>query len=91
MLIGADGYAKITDFGLAKQGLLSDQKTHSFCGTPEYLPPEVVADSGHSFAADWWTFGAFLYEMVVGQPPFLCENRHQLYELIKSNTTINSR
>ena len=84
VLIGADGYAKITDFGLSKQVVKAEDKSHSFCGTPEYLAPEVVSKAGHSFAADWWTFGIFIYEIVVGQPPYMNENRYQLYEQIKS-------
>jgi serine/threonine protein kinase len=84
VLVDSDGYAKITDFGLAKLAVKAGDKAYSFCGTPEYLAPEVVVRAGYSFAADWWTFGAFVYELVVGQAPFSHENRQQLYEQIKS-------
>ncbi len=83
VLIGEDGYAKITDFGLAKQVVRSEEKLHSFCGTPEYLAPEVLAKAGYTFAADWWAFGIFLFEMVTGVPPFVNQNRMLLYESIR--------
>ena len=84
VLVGEDGYAKITDFGLSKQTSIKEQKLYSFCGTPEYLAPEVVSKQGYTFVADWWTFGAFIYEMTTGTPPFFNENHHLLYESIKS-------
>lgn len=83
VLIGSDGYAKITDFGLSKKLSGKNEKIHSFCGTPEYLAPEVVSNVGYSFEADWWTLGIFIYEMVTGLPPFLNENRYNLYKAIK--------
>lgn len=87
-MIGDDGYARITDFGLSK--LMGDAaSTKSFCGTPEYLAPEVIAGGEYDRKVDWWAFGAFLYELVVGFPPFRNENRHLLYESIqKEDPTI---
>ena len=80
-MIAADGYARITDFGLSK--ILDESlKTKSFCGTPEYLAPEVIDGQEYSYAVDWWAFGAFLYEMVVGIPPFRNDNRQLLYTSI---------
>jgi serine/threonine protein kinase len=49
------GHLKITDFGLSKQGLNINSKTYSFCGTPEYLAPEIITGDGHDKAADWWS------------------------------------
>ena len=84
MLIGKDGYAKITDFGLSKITESKQEKLYSFCGTPEYMAPEVVWKLGHTISVDWWSFGAFLYEMVTGLPPFMNENRYLLYKSIQS-------
>lgn len=84
VLIGFDGYAKITDFGLSKENIQGNSDAHSFCGTPEYLAPEILKKTGHGKAADWWSFGAIIYEMLVGVPPFYTKNRQKLYNNIKN-------
>lgn len=59
ILLDSEGHISLTDFGLSKQPL-DDQKAYSFCGTVEYMAPEVVNRKGHSFAADWWSFGVVM-------------------------------
>ena len=85
ILMGEDGYICLTDFGLAKI-IEENEVTNSFCGTPEYLAPEILNESGHSFAVDWWALGILTYEMIVGFPPFYTgsSNNNKMYELIKS-------
>lgn len=58
-MLDADGHISLTDFGLSKLPL-DDQKAYSFCGTVEYMAPEVVNRKGHSFVADWWSFGVLM-------------------------------
>lgn len=60
-----EGHIMLTDFGLAK--FLSNQdRTHTFCGTPEYLAPEILLQKGHGKPVDWWSYGTLIYEMLVG-------------------------
>ncbi|XP_050314031.1 ribosomal protein S6 kinase 2 beta [Anthonomus grandis grandis] len=74
ILLGADGHIALTDFGLCKLPV-AEGKTYSFCGTIEYMAPEVVNRNGHSFAADWWSFGVLMYEMLTGVLPFQGQDR----------------
>lgn len=84
VLLDQQGYVRLTDFGLSKENIRStDSGAHSFCGTPEYLAPEVLNRQGHGRAVDWWSLGALLYEMLTGLPPFYCKDRHKLYKRIK--------
>ena len=81
ILIGEDGYLKLIDFGMAKI-LKGNEKATSFCGTPEYLAPEIITGEGHNRAADWWSYGILIFEMLCGIPPFYCENTERMYDLI---------
>jgi serum/glucocorticoid-regulated kinase 2 len=81
ILIDEDGYLRLADFGMAKF-LKGDEKATSFCGTPEYLAPEIITGEGHNKAADWWSYGILMYEMMVGIPPFFCDNQEKMYQLI---------
>ena len=84
VLLDARGHVRLTDFGLSKEGVTLHAKgAHSFCGTPEYLAPEILARRGHGRAVDWWSLGALLYEMLTGLPPFYSRDREKLFEGIK--------
>ncbi|KAM3140400.1 hypothetical protein pb186bvf_007560 [Paramecium bursaria] len=83
VLIDKEGYIRITDFGLSKKNIKTDKDAFSVCGTPEYLAPEVLIKQGHGKPFDWWTLGCFIYEIVIGMPPFYAQQRSQLFEQIK--------
>lgn len=82
ILMGEDGYLNLADFGLAKE-MKNRDFTTSFCGTPEYLAPEIIQSKGHHHAVDWWSIGILVYEMIVGFPPFYHSNQQTMYELIE--------
>jgi len=82
ILLDSEGHVKLTDFGLSKEHISDNKGANSFCGTPEYLAPEILKRSGHGKAADWWSLGALLYEMLTGMPPFYSRDRDRLFEKI---------
>lgn len=80
------GYLRLVDFGVCKRLNTPDSKAHTIVGTPEYLPPEIIIQKGHNMSADWWSFGVFIYEMIVGTPPFYSKNQHQMFcQIIKED------
>jgi len=71
---------KITDFGLSKEGLVGyNSRTSTFCGTPEYLAPEVLLGKEYSLAVDWWSLGTLMYEMLTGLPAFYDNDVQKMY------------
>ena len=84
VLLTAEGHIRLTDFGLSKEGITSSSSgAWSFCGTPEYLAPEILDRKGHGRAVDWWGLGALLYEMLTSLPPFYSKDRERLFEKIR--------
>jgi len=82
ILLDAQGHVKLTDFGLCKESIDESTVTHTFCGTIEYMAPEILTRSGHGKAVDWWSLGALMYDMLTGAPPFTAENRKKTIEKI---------
>eukprot|EP00298_Acanthocystis_sp_HF-20_P001556 c11969_g1_i1.p1 GENE.c11969_g1_i1~~c11969_g1_i1.p1 ORF type:complete len:481 (+),score=177.81 c11969_g1_i1:19-1461(+) len=82
ILLDDDGHIVLTDFGLSKQQVGKASGAHSFCGTPEYLAPEVLQKKPYGQLADWWSFGALIYEMLTGLPPFYSKNRNVMNQKI---------
>lgn len=78
VLIADNGYVKLSDFGFIKQ-LKPGERTYTFCGTPEYLAPEILLSKGHGKAVDWYTLGIFLYELMVGYCPYNHEDPLELF------------
>jgi len=87
VLVDDKGYLKIIDYGLAKM-LRDDQEATSFCGTPEYLAPEMVAQVGHDKTVDWWALGVLIYEMLIGVTPFFNRNKNMLLTKIKNSKVV---
>ncbi|CAK9251137.1 unnamed protein product, partial [Sphagnum jensenii] len=77
--LDAVGHLRLTDFGLAKR---AEGGTKTFCGTPEYLAPEILENKGHGKAVDWWALGTLLYEMLTGLPPYYDTNVQRMYHKI---------
>ena len=74
IMVDEDGYLKLIDYGLAKT-VTEGQLATSYCGTPEYIAPEMVDGSGHDFSVDWWAVGVLIYEMLIGVTPFFNRNK----------------
>jgi serine/threonine protein kinase len=83
ILIDSDGHLRIADFGLVKTNMTkADDTTDTFCGTPEYIAPEMLQGGPYTRAVDWWSFGILIYEMLVGLPPFYDENQNRMYQMV---------
>lgn len=82
LLLDKDGHIKIADFGLCKEEMFFGASTKTFCGTPEYLAPEVLEDNDYGRAVDWWGTGVVMYEMMCGRLPFYNRDHDVLFELI---------
>uniref|UniRef100_A0A8D2ZNS4 non-specific serine/threonine protein kinase n=1 Tax=Scophthalmus maximus TaxID=52904 RepID=A0A8D2ZNS4_SCOMX len=82
ILLDEEGHIKITDFGLSKEAIDNDKRAYSFCGTIEYMAPEVVNRRGHTQSADWWSFGVLMFEMLTGSLPFQGKDRKETMALI---------
>ncbi|XP_009318522.1 PREDICTED: cGMP-dependent protein kinase 2 isoform X2 [Pygoscelis adeliae] len=81
LILDAEGYIKLVDFGFAKK-IGSGQKTWTFCGTPEYVAPEVILSKGHDCSVDFWSLGILVYELLTGSPPFSGADQMMTYNLI---------
>jgi serum/glucocorticoid-regulated kinase 2 len=86
ILLDLDGYIRLSDFGLAKPNMGRDETAYSFCGSPEYMSPEMLKRDGHNFMVDIYCLGALLYEFVCGSPPFYSRNIDAIY-----NSILNDR
>ena len=82
LLLDEEGYLKIADFGLCKEGMWYGSRTSTFCGTPEFLAPEVLTETSYTRSVDWWGLGVLIYEMLVGESPFPGEDEEEVFDSI---------
>ncbi|KAL3310097.1 hypothetical protein Ciccas_011343, partial [Cichlidogyrus casuarinus] len=85
LLLDSDGHIKIADFGMCKEGIVGDATTSTFCGTPDYIAPEILSYKPYGKAVDWWSFGVLIYEMLAGQPPYGGDDEEELFHAIMEN------
>ncbi|XP_047428251.1 serine/threonine-protein kinase N1b isoform X2 [Mugil cephalus] len=82
LLLDTEGFVKIADFGLCKEDMGYGDRTSTFCGTPEFLAPEVLTDTSYTRAVDWWGLGVLVYEMLVGESPFPGDDEEEVFDSI---------
>ncbi|BHF59377.1 hypothetical protein SprV_0100233400 [Sparganum proliferum] len=82
ILLDAEGHCKLADFGMCKEGMLPGRSTSTFCGTPDYIAPEILAEQDYGFSVDWWALGVLMYEMLAGAPPFEGDTEQDLFNAI---------
>ncbi|EGG21580.1 putative protein serine/threonine kinase [Cavenderia fasciculata] len=82
LLMDLDGNLCLVDFGLCKEGVKDGVPTYTMCGSPEYMAPETINGSGYGKSVDWWALGTLFYEMIVGLPPFYCDDPREMTKLI---------
>ncbi|XP_058148603.1 protein kinase C delta type isoform X3 [Dasypus novemcinctus] len=86
VMLDQQGHIKIADFGMCKENIFGENKASTFCGTPDYIAPEILKGLKYTFSVDWWSFGVLLYEMLIGQSPFHGDDEDELFESIRVDT-----
>ncbi|XP_058487605.1 protein kinase C delta type-like isoform X1 [Solea solea] len=86
VMLDKDGHIKIADFGMCKEKVFGDARATTFCGTPDYIAPEILLGQKYTFSVDWWSFGVLVYEMLIGQSPFQGDDEDELFESIRTDT-----
>uniref|UniRef100_A0A8C5MUI2 Protein kinase C n=1 Tax=Leptobrachium leishanense TaxID=445787 RepID=A0A8C5MUI2_9ANUR len=82
VLLDHEGHCKLADFGMCKEGIREGCTTSTFCGTPDYIAPEILQEMQYGPLVDWWAMGILLFEMLSGHAPFEAENEDDLFEAI---------
>ncbi|NXL83311.1 KPCD kinase, partial [Alectura lathami] len=86
VMLDKEGHIKIADFGMCKENVVGEHKASTFCGTPDYIAPEILQGLRYTFSVDWWSFGVLVYEMLIGQSPFHGDDEDELFESIRVDT-----
>ncbi|KAK5165471.1 Serine/threonine kinase [Saxophila tyrrhenica] len=82
IMLTLDGHVKVADYGLCKEDMWYGSTTSTFCGTPEFMAPEILLDKKYGRAVDWWAFGVLIYQMLLQQSPFRGEDEDEIYDAI---------
>ncbi|CCM01893.1 uncharacterized protein FIBRA_03964 [Fibroporia radiculosa] len=82
ILLTLDGHVKVADYGLCKEDMWYGSTTSTFCGTPEFMAPEILLEQRYGRAVDWWAFGVLMYEMLLGQSPFRGDDEDEIFDAI---------
>ncbi|PWZ01971.1 hypothetical protein BCV70DRAFT_54197 [Testicularia cyperi] len=82
ILLTLDGHIKVADYGLCKEEMWYGNTTSTFCGTPEFMAPEILLEQRYGRAVDWWAFGILIYEMLLGQAPFRGDDEDEIFDAI---------
>ncbi|KAL6486292.1 hypothetical protein MHYP_G00056840 [Metynnis hypsauchen] len=90
VLLDKEGHCKLADFGMCKEGIHNGVQTGTFCGTPDYIAPEIIQEEQYGVSVDWWAMGVLLYEMLSGHAPFEAETEDELFECILRDEVIYS-
>ncbi|KAI7789655.1 putative protein kinase C theta type, partial [Triplophysa rosa] len=85
ILLDIEGHIKIADFGMCKENMFEEARTCTFCGTPDYIAPEILLGQKYGTSVDWWSFGVLLYEMLIGQSPFHGHDEEELFQSIRTD------
>ncbi|MEE6527228.1 hypothetical protein FKM82_028448 [Ascaphus truei] len=88
VLLDHEGHCKLADFGMCKEGIHEGCTTSTFCGTPDYIAPEILQEMQYGPLVDWWAMGVLLYEMLCGHAPFEAENEDDLFEAILNDEVV---
>lgn len=82
IMLCLDGHIKLADYGLCKENMWNNNTTNTFCGTPEFMAPEILLENRYGRAVDWWAFGVLMYEMLLGQSPFKGEDEDEIFDAV---------
>nr|XP_026692264.1 protein kinase C-like 1B [Ciona intestinalis] len=88
ILLDQEGHCKLADFGMCREGVKDGNLATTFCGTPDYIAPEILQELDYGVSVDWWALGVLMYEMLAGQPPFEADNEDDLFESIMNDEVL---
>ncbi|ORX57055.1 hypothetical protein DM01DRAFT_1334610 [Hesseltinella vesiculosa] len=91
IMLCMDGHIKLADYGLCKENMWLNNTTNTFCGTPEFMAPEILLEQRYGRAVDWWAFGVLIYEMLLGQCPFRGEDEDEIFDAVLEDDILYPR